>query len=166
MIVLGVDPGSRVTGYGLIRIEPSGLEYLAHGVIRGGDKKTFSKRITEIGQGLKKIIEEFNPHTVVIEKIFLAKNADSAFKLGHARGVCMYEAVIAGLEVFEYSTREVKKGVTGSGAADKDHVQMVLAQVLGIREAMVLDASDALAMAYFHASRIDIERKLQRMKEL
>lgn len=100
---------------------------------------------------------------VVIEQIFLGKNVDSAFKLGHARGICMHEAVVAGAEVREYATRLVKKLVTGSGAADKMQVQMALQRLLQVSIEGTLDASDALALAYHHAVQMEIERKLNRM---
>lgn len=174
MIILGIDPGSNITGYGLIRIEKSNFIHLSHGVIRasGGASadssktKDFADRIHQIGLGLRDVIREFKPQIAVIEKIFLARNVDSAFKLGHARGVCMYEATSAGLEVVEYATREVKKGVTGTGGADKEQVQLILSRLLGIKLPMKLDASDALAMAYYHGLRLEMDQKMNRMKEL
>src|SRR5690606_34206106 len=90
------------------------------------------------------------PSAVVIERIFLGRNADSAFKLGHARGVCLQAAAAAGVEVFEYAARHVKKAVTGSGAAEKEHVKLIVENLLGIRTEF-LDASDALALAVTHA---------------
>ncbi len=100
----------------------------------------------------------------MIEQIFLGKNADSAFKLGHARGVCMYEALKAKSEIREYATRHVKKIVTGSGASDKIQVQKALEKLLNIPLQGSVDASDALALAYHHAIQMEIERKMAQMQ--
>lgn len=162
-IVLGVDPGSRVTGIGVLEVDGDRIKHLFHGVINASNAEAFPVRISAIGLDFRKILERFQPDVVVIEKIFLGKNADSAFKLGHARGVCMYEAVVAGVEVREYATRLVKKLVTGSGAADKIQVQTALERLLQIPIQGAMDASDALALAYHHGIQMEVERKINKM---
>lgn len=150
-IILGVDPGSRITGFGVVRINGGLIEHINHGVIVMDSTDDFSKRMWDLGQAFQEVVAKYQPQVVVIEKIFLGKNADSAFKLGHARGVIMYEAGRGGAEVREYATRSVKKGVTGNGGASKEDVQHVLQVMLGLQKIQRIDASDALAMACYHA---------------
>lgn len=161
--ILGVDPGSRITGFGVIRIEGDRIEHINHGVIVMDDKGSFSGRIIELGLSFKKVLQKYQPNEVVIEKIFLGKNADSAFKLGHARGVVMYEAGAFGAEVHEYSTREVKKGVTGNGGSSKEDVQFVLQSLLKLKSIARIDASDALAMAVHHSYEKKKKKILEQM---
>jgi crossover junction endodeoxyribonuclease RuvC len=152
--ILGVDPGSRVTGFGLVRVVHGHIEHVSHGVIVMDSQGDFSDRMLELGTAFRQLMEKYRPDHVSIEKIFLGKNADSAFKLGHARGVCMYESKRGGAEVYEYATRLVKKGVTGNGGSTKEQVQAVLKSLLRIDKINRLDASDALAMACHHAYEI------------
>ena len=152
-IILGIDPGSRNTGFGVIHVKNGLLEHVSHGVIQLNPKDGFPARMRDLGQSLKKIFSKYQPNIVVIEKIFLGKNADSAFKLGHARGVAMYEAAVAGAEVLEYATRLVKKGITGKGSAQKEDVQVMLQRFLKIQKIKSLDASDALALAVYQATK-------------
>lgn len=159
---MGIDPGSRRTGFAIIRSSAHRLEHISHGVIVLNEKQDLPLRLRELGSNLSELLTKYRPQIVVIEKIFLGKNADSAFKLGHARGVATYEACKAGSEVIEYSTREVKKGITGRGAADKLQVRSALEVYLRLTKIQHLDASDALALAVFHAGRMT---HLARMKE-
>ncbi len=158
MIILGIDPGSRVTGFGALKVSGTGagarIQHLNHGVIVMDPKDPFPKRMKELGESMDVILRKYNPDQVVIEKIFLGRNADSAFKLGHARGVALYESAKFGAEVIEYATRLVKKGVTGKGSASKEEVQLCLQRLLNLKAIARLDASDALALAAFHAYRI------------
>lgn len=160
---MGLDPGSRITGIGLVRVDRDKVEHLYHGVIDATKEHTFYQRIAKIGSEFRAICEKFHPDFVVIEQIFLGKNADSAFKLGHARGICMYEALQSGAKVSEYATRVVKKGVTGNGGADKLQVHAALEKLLQVRIQGAIDASDALALAYHHGIQIEVERKMSRM---
>lgn len=163
-IILGLDPGSRVTGIGVLNVDRDQIRHVFHGVISASSEESFPRRISKIGIDFRKVLERFTPDVVVIEQIFLGKNADSAFKLGHARGVCMYESVVAESEVREYATRLVKKRVTGSGAADKLQVQIALERLLGLKlQGSAIDASDALALAYHHAIQMEVERKVNKM---
>ena len=162
LTILGVDPGSRITGFGLIRVEAGRIEHINHGVIVLDAAADFPMRMKELGSCFREVMEKYKPHQVVIEKIFLGKNADSAFKLGHARGVIMYEAGLGNSEVYEYATRSVKKGVTGTGAASKEDVQAILKAILNLKVISRIDASDALAMACHHAFELKKKLILQR----
>lgn len=115
---------------------------------------SFPARMQELGEGMSTLLKKYQPQQVSIEKIFLGRNADSAFKLGHARGVAMYESAKNGAEIFEYATRIVKKGIVGSGAATKEQVQTALMRLLGLQAIHKMDASDALALGVFHAYQI------------
>lgn len=160
--ILGVDPGSLFTGFGAVRAGEGGeLTFLTCGVIQPPTGAVFNERIGVIASELEALLERLQPDVVVIEKVFLGKNADSAFKLGHARGVAVAASVCAGAEVVEYAARAVKKGITGNGAAMKEQVQSVLFAALGLRGSARADASDALALAYFHARNLEV---LARMK--
>ena len=164
-IILGIDPGSRVTGFGLISWHQGDMKAMAHGAIQLAEKAEFSLRMGELSQQIQKILDEYRPHYVVVESIFLGKNTQSAFKLGHARGVIMAEAAKSGSLVCEYATRLVKKGITGTGAAEKDHVRQVLQVLLNLRQIHPIDASDALAMAYFHGLELQKKKLTKRMLE-
>jgi crossover junction endodeoxyribonuclease RuvC len=148
-IIIGIDPGTRVTGYGVICAEGDRLSGIECGVIALNEKESLAQRLAELSKNLTEIFVRFKPQEVVVERIFMGKNADSAFKLGHARGVCLQAAGLFGAPVFEYATRSVKKAVTGNGAAEKEHVKLVVENLLGLRSDF-LDASDALALAVTH----------------
>ncbi|MES2965981.1 MAG: crossover junction endodeoxyribonuclease RuvC [Bdellovibrionota bacterium] len=164
-IILGIDPGSLFTGFGLVKSDGSRIEHLSHGVIAAPSSIDFHERIGIISREIEALIQRTKPDIAVIERIFLGKNADSAFKLGHARGVAMAAAVRADCEFVEYAARAVKKGITGSGTSSKEQVQLVLFAALGIRSGASADASDALALAYYHARNIEVAAGLQRSKE-
>src|ERR1035438_8196934 len=121
-VILGIDPGSRVAGYGVLNLSPTRIEHVAHGAIVLNTKLSFEKRLLSLGEQLEALMVQFRPHIAVIERIFMGKSADSAFKLGHARGVCVYEAMRAQMELVEYAAREIKLGVVGHGGASKEHV--------------------------------------------
>ncbi len=164
-VILGIDPGSQVTGFGLVKSDGSRIEHLSHGVIAAPASLDFSERIGIIAAEIEALINRTGPDIAVIERIFLGKNADSAFKLGHARGVAMAAAVRQGCELVEYAARAVKKGITGSGTSTKEQVQLVLFAALGIRAQARADASDALALAYFHARNIEVAAGIRRSQE-
>lgn len=166
LTILGVDPGSRITGFGVVKVQQGRIEHINHGVIVLDDKLGFAGRMKELGLAFHEVMAKYQPQQVVIEKIFLGKNADSAFKLGHARGVIMYEAGVGMAEVFEYATRSVKKSVTGNGGATKEEVQAVLKVLLNTTNINRIDASDALAMACHHAFEIKKKAILERAVNL
>lgn len=149
-LILGIDPGSRITGYGLIRDTERGCEYVASGCIRTGTGE-LPERLSAVFAGVSKIIETYQPDTMGIEQVFMARNADSALKLGQARGVAIVAGTQAGLAVSEYSATQVKSAIVGSGRAAKEQVQMMVMHLLKLTKKPQMDASDALAIALCHA---------------
>lgn len=165
MIILGIDPGSRFLGYGVVSVTAGQVKAVDFGVLKFNPDIPLTERLLTIGEGVQQLFARFNPDQLSLEKIFLSKNADSAFKLGHARGVIIYEALKARAEVFEYATRVVKKGITGNGGAEKEHVRLVVQNMLGLGQVKSLDASDALAMACFHASQLRVIELKKKVKD-
>ena len=151
MIILGIDPGSRITGYGLISKEGNRLIHIDNGAIFTQSAEDFPQRLQQIFHGLSAIIEQYQPEAVAVENVFLAKNAQSALKLGQARGAAIVAAVCVGLAVFEYTALQVKQAVVGSGRAEKQQVQHMIKVLLNLPEVAQEDASDALAVAVCHA---------------
>ncbi|WP_161897715.1 MULTISPECIES: crossover junction endodeoxyribonuclease RuvC [Pseudomonas] len=149
-LILGIDPGSRITGYGVVRDTGRGCEYVASGCIRTGNG-SLAERLQIVFRGVSEVIRTHGPVTMGIEQVFMARNADSALKLGQARGAAIVAAVEAGLEVSEYTATQVKQAVVGSGAADKQQVQMMVMHLLGLVQKPQIDASDALGIALCHA---------------
>jgi crossover junction endodeoxyribonuclease RuvC len=150
--IIGIDPGSLLTGFAVLQPNakwPWG-DLMTAGVIKMPTTEEFSRRIHLLGQEFSQVLKKYPCGALALEKIFLGKNPHSAFQLGHARGVIIYEACRAGLEIYEYSTRQVKKGITGSGAADKVAVSQVLKRWFGVSEFVTADASDAAALAVYH----------------
>ena len=149
-IVLGIDPGSRVTGYGLIEWCGNKVAFVDCGIIRPEDESLL-ERLHQIYHQVDAVIDAYRPACMAIEKVFVAKNADSALKLGHARGVAMLAGRNRSLSVDEYSARQVKLSVVGKGAAQKQQVQYMICKLLGLQEAPAEDAADALGIAICHA---------------
>ena len=148
-IILGIDPGSRTTGYGLLEMENLKIKYLASGSIVLSDLD-FKKRLLVLNESLGQLIREYTPNQAAIEQVFVGKNASSALKLGHARGVALLTITQANLTVSEYSAKVVKKAVTGSGGANKKQVQTMITHILKLKNVPPPDASDALAIALCH----------------
>ncbi|STX29070.1 Crossover junction endodeoxyribonuclease ruvC [Legionella beliardensis] len=156
-IILGIDPGSRVTGYGVIKEEKKKIYYLDSGCIRTS-KDDLSTRLLQIFDGICEIMENFTPDEVAIEEVFMHQNANAALKLGHARGAALVAAASHRIKVSEYSAREVKQTVVGYGAAEKDQVSHMVVRLLMLNSAPQKDAADALAIAICHShmrTRID-----------
>jgi len=151
-IVLGIDPGSRVTGFGVINTSRNRNEYIASGCIRTTAHDNLPDRLAEIYSGIQAVIEKYQPGEAAIEKIFMAKSAESALKLGHARGVAIVAAVGCGLPIFEYEARKVKQAVVGSGAANKSQVQHMVKTLLNLPADPQEDAADALAICLCHVN--------------
>jgi crossover junction endodeoxyribonuclease RuvC len=152
MIILGVDPGSHATGYGVISTGPV-VRMLAGGVIRTPAKAPLSERLLAIHGALNDVIAAHSPMQMAVEDVFNAKNARSSLILGHARGVILLSGAAAGLPVAEYAPREVKQAVTGNGAATKEQVRFMVMRLLRLQEEPPLDMSDALAVALAHQGR-------------
>ena len=151
MRILGIDPGSRITGYGIIVKEGNRLIHVDNGAIFTDADKDFSLRLQRIYRGLTEVIERYRPDAVALENIFFAKNVQSALKLGQARGAAIVAGVNAGLPVFEYSALQVKQAVVGHGKSAKVQVQQMLKVLLNLPEVAQEYASDALAVAVCHA---------------
>ena len=149
-LILGIDPGSRITGYGVVRDTGRGCEYVASGCIRTG-AGDLPERLQIVFRGVSEVIRSYRPVTMGIEQVFMARNASSALKLGQARGAAIVAAMEAGLEISEYTATQVKQAVVGSGAADKQQVQMMVMHLLKLLEKPQIDASDALGIALCHA---------------
>jgi crossover junction endodeoxyribonuclease RuvC len=151
--ILGIDPGSRITGYGILDVTGArgGVRYVASGCIRT-PAGPFAERLGEIYRSLCTLIEEHAPDALAIEEVFLARNPDSALKLGQARGVAIAAGVAHGLAVHEYATRRVKLAVVGTGNAAKAQVQHMVRVLLDLPAAPQADAADALALAICHVN--------------
>lgn len=152
MIILGIDPGSRITGYGIIRKEGNRLIHIDNGAVFTDSTADFPGRLKRIFDGLTDVINRYTPHAVAVEDIFFSNNAQSALKLGQARGAAIVAGVHAGLPVFEYTALQVKQSVVGHGKAAKEQVQQMVKVLLGLPEIAQADASDALAVAICHAN--------------
>lgn len=149
MRVLGIDPGSQVTGYGIVEQVGSVVRHVDNGCYHVRSRG-FAERLGEIFLALQKVLGQFLPDAVAVEKVFLSKNVGSALKLGESRGVALLAAALASRPVFEYSTREVKQAVTGYGQATKEQIQKMVQRLLKLPEVAPEDASDALAVAICH----------------
>ena len=148
--ILGIDPGSLSTGYSVIESDGRINRYVTSGQISTSPLNS-TERLAAIYDGIADIIKTYQPSMMIVEKVFMSKNADSALKLGQARGVAICAGVKAGLAVHEYSARFVKKTITGNGAADKKQVKYMACRLLSIAERDQNDESDALAIALCHA---------------
>lgn len=147
-IIIGIDPGSRRTGYGVIRVEGNRHIYQASGHLDLTIFPESAERLRQIYLGLQKIMEMYQPHEAAIEQIFMHENPNSALKLGQARGAAI---VALNVPVMEYSAREVKKSVVGNGGAKKEQVQFMVQRLLNLSGSLQPDAADALAVALCHA---------------
>lgn len=151
MRIIGVDPGSNTTGYGVIESDGRHYELIEYAGIRGPKHLSFPERLLAIGRKLEEVIERLSPEACAVEDTFYAVNVKSALKLGQARGAVLVAAARAGVEVFEYSPLEIKSALVGYGRAEKQQVQEMVRVLLGLKTAPEpLDASDALAIAICH----------------
>ncbi|HMA11230.1 MAG TPA: crossover junction endodeoxyribonuclease RuvC [Steroidobacteraceae bacterium] len=147
--VLGLDPGSLRTGFGIIDCTLRAEKHVASGCIRAtGDD--FARRLRQIHEAILELVAEYRPDEVAVEKVFMHRNADSALKLGQARGAALCAAVVSGAAVYEYAPRAIKLAVVGTGAADKAQVSTMVQAMLAIGEPSTADVSDALAVALCH----------------
>ena len=149
MRILGVDPGSRLTGVGIIEVQGDRVSPVYYGAIKAGDGE-FTERLGIIFTELRQLIKEHQPDQAAIESVFVAHNAASAIKLGQARGAAVCAAIDCQVPVSDYSPRSIKQAIVGKGGADKSQVQHMVGILLGIREPIQSDAADALAVALCH----------------
>ena len=149
--ILGLDPGLRRTGWGVVAIEGARLTHIAHGVIAPDPALPFAERLLVLFEAIARVIDAHAPQEAAVEETFMNTNAQSALKLGHARACCLLAPARAGLPVAEYAATVVKKAVVGTGAADKSQVGFMIARLLPTAGATTADAADALAVAIAHA---------------
>ncbi len=149
--ILGIDPGLRHTGWGVIEAEGSRLSYVASGAIHSESGKTLAERLRVLHDGLAAVILAHGPDEAAVEETFVNRDPQSALKLGHARGIALVVPALAGLGVTEYAANLVKKTVVGAGHAEKTQVAMMVKVLLPRSEALTADAADALAVAICHA---------------
>ncbi|MEY2342497.1 crossover junction endodeoxyribonuclease RuvC [Acidithiobacillus sp. IBUN Pt1247-S3] len=149
--IIGIDPGSLRTGYGIIEADINGrLRHITHGCINVSGHP-FLERIAAIHRGLSQVLQDFAPQSAAIEQVFMARNADSALKLGQARGAALVALLERNLPVSEYTALQIKKASVGAGHADKAQVEHMVRRLLGIHDSVQADAADALACAICHA---------------
>jgi len=162
VIIVGIDPSSTSTGYGLVELCGRQRRYLACGCIRPPRRMAFEDRLVVMYERLVLVIREHQPSEAAVESTFFGKDAGAAAKLGHARGVLLLALRLAGVPVWHYTPAEIKRSVTGNGQASKEQVQFVTARLLGLTELpRPLDASDALAVGLCHSFRPGAERVAQ-----
>lgn len=167
-LIIGLDPGSQCTGYGILKLDDgSQLQYRGHGTLIPPRGLEFAARLHSLYEMLDEVFSRWNPSEVIIEKVFLGPNVDSAFKLGHARGLCLAVASRYRCRIREMAPRAVKKAVTGYGAASKDQVSLAIISWLGLETRGIRhDATDALALAVARGLLLESEDRLsQLMKE-
>lgn len=152
MIILGIDPGLRKTGYGFIEKNGGNFVLIKSGIIKLDVRLTVHERLYQLYSEFVKLINEVTPKCMAIEKVFTGKNARSAFLIGEARAACIIAALGKNIKVFEYATRAVKQGVAGYGDASKEALQKMVKLILGYNGKLEEDASDALALAIFHGN--------------
>ncbi|HDR03960.1 MAG TPA: crossover junction endodeoxyribonuclease RuvC [Candidatus Marinimicrobia bacterium] len=158
-LILGVDPGLNITGYGLIYYAPPRLEFVAAGIVSSPKNARLSERLVALYDGITAVIKQYQPGVFAIEETFYNKNAKTSLILGHARGVLMLSAARNQLPVFEYSARSVKKSITGNGAATKAQVRFMVERILKIKDLPdEMDISDALAIALTHHHHIKFQQ--------
>ena len=150
MLVLGVDPGSQVTGYGLVEKKNNELICIHSGHVASSGKIPFYYRIHRVYQAMEELMRRYRPQEMAIEDMFYAKNVKSSLKLGHARGAVLIAAVQCGVQIFEYTPLEIKKSVVGYGRASKEQVRSMVQMILKLKDIPRLDTSDALAAAICH----------------
>jgi crossover junction endodeoxyribonuclease RuvC len=154
--ILGIDPGSRITGYGVLDVGPGRLDFVACGTIKTSQKHPFAHRLNEIFEGVNEVIQLHGPVVAAVEDVFLSTNPRSALKLGHARGAAVVAIMQNGLAVFDYSPRAIKQAVAGYGQAEKGQVQHMVKILLRLSGAPSADAADALAVAICHANQFRV----------
>lgn len=150
--ILGIDPGSRITGYGIVDAGYGKVTFVSCGVIKTTPRFPLANRLNEIFEGINEVIQIHNPEVAAVEEVFMASNAGSALKLGQARGAAVVAAMQNGLGVSDYSAKKVKRAVVGYGQAEKGQVQRMIRVLLGLSAEPSNDAADALAVAICHAN--------------
>jgi len=161
MRILGIDPGSLNTGYGVVESDGSGLKVIASGCIKNKGKDKLGERYYQIYSGLKDIIKKINPKTVSFEKIIYCNNTTIAIKLGEARGAAIVAAAEQHIPIAEYAPKKIKQAVTGYGGASKIQVQNMVMRLLNLNALPQSDTADALAAAICHIQNVRLEEKME-----
>ena len=157
--ILGIDPGSRLTGFGVLDFQGDTPSYVSSGTVKSVDG-AFADRLRQIFEAVGDIMDEFKPDIVAIESVFMHKNASSALKLGHARSAALCATFEHDVEVFEYAPREIKQAVVGTGSATKEQVQHMIVSILKLEGTPAPDAADALAAALCHGNQHRVHAQL------
>lgn len=155
---MGIDPGSRFTGYGVVEGDGRRLRYICSGIVRLSPRMPFPERLKTIYEELTAVIEKHGPVSMAVEDVFFAKNVKSALKLGQARGAAILAGLNGGLTIHEYSALQIKQAVVGYGKADKDQVTRMMQYLFGLRESLDANAADALAVAVTHLNTQSVKR--------
>ena len=164
MKILGIDPGSRRTGYGLIEANPQHNRYLSSGCIRLPESKSLAERLVLLGDTLGDLIQQWQPDCGVVEEVFFAKHPRSALVLGHVRGVVLLELGRRQVRLHEYAPRQVKQSLVGTGSAQKEQIQHMVRMLLNLRSCPLQeDEADALAVSLTHAHILPLQQRLQRL---
>ncbi len=159
-VILGIDPGTVVTGWGVVQAIGGALRHVGHGTVNASSTEPQSVRLRRIYQALSKVLLEYRPDEVSLERVFFARNVQSALKLGQARGVALLAAAEYEIKVHEYSAVEIKSAVVGFGHATKQQVQMMIGSLLRVADRVPTDAADALAAAICHLNRRSFETRV------
>ncbi|PCI95279.1 crossover junction endodeoxyribonuclease RuvC [Candidatus Aerophobetes bacterium] len=161
-IILGIDPGTRITGYGIIKLDGGVISPIDFGCIKPPPKYDLQQRYLIIFEGVEELIQKYQPDSLAVETQFMQKNAQSAFKIGMARASATLAASKKGITVHEYAPRKAKLAVVGTGSASKEQVQRMMQKLLGLKEIIKpQDAADALALAFCHAHQIQFEQRIK-----
>lgn len=160
MTILGVDPGTNVTGYGIVRKNGTAPSHVASGVIRPAKTAGMARRLWEVHAGLEAVIREHGPTVMVVESLFHKQNPQSLMKLSQVRGVILLVGEAHGLDIYEYAPMEIKTGITGYGRADKDQMVYMMSRILDLPNLKSADEADALAMAVYHCHRCSFNRMI------
>ena len=160
--VLGIDPGSRYTGFGVIDIKNNKPSYVTSGIIKSL-KGDFPARLKIIFRSVSSIINEFNPNIIAIESVFVHKNAGSALKLGHARAAALSASFDREIDVYEFAPREIKKAIVGTGSATKDQIQHMITSLLNLSKSPSEDAADAIAVALCYSNQSKYLNELKKI---
>ncbi len=154
--ILGIDPGSRITGYGVIEADRGNLFFVSCGVVKTTARYPLNYRLNEIFEGLNEVVQLHEPVVAAVEEVFMSENPRSALKLGQARGAAVLAAMQNGLNVHDYSPRAIKQAVCGYGQADKQQVQHMVRVLLNLSKSPSSDAADALSVAICHANQFNL----------
>lgn len=157
--ILGIDPGSRLTGFGVLDLDGEEATYVASGVVKSLDGD-FPARLKCIYESMTSIMDEYRPSVIAVESVFMHRNAGSALKLGHARSAALCATFSFDVEVHEYAPREIKQAIVGKGSATKEQIQHMVVRLLGLPQSPVEDAADALAAALCHSHQRRLKRQL------